>query len=146
MKDERSMKDESSKNSNTDSIKDQEIESIKEISPQLLEELKKLHGNMAGLLTIKGPIIGEKFFLSKDSLSIGRSSESDILLDDITVSRHHAIIEKIITDKKKSAFGIRDLESLNGTYVNGLIASQSDLLNGDRIQVGKYVFLFFISE
>jgi hypothetical protein len=141
MKDERSMKDESSKNSNTDSIKDQEIESIKEISPQLLEELKKLHGNKAGLLTIKGPIIGEKFFLSKDSLSIGRSSESDILLDDITVSRHHAIIEK-----KKSSFGIRDLESLNGTYVNGIIASQSDLVNGDRIQVGKYVFLFFISE
>jgi pSer/pThr/pTyr-binding forkhead associated (FHA) protein len=135
------MKDEISKNSHTDSIKDQEIESIKEISPQILEELKKLHGNKAGLLTIKGPIIGEKFFLSKNSFSIGRSSESDILLDDITVSRHHAIIEK-----KKNAFGIRDLESLNGTYVNGVIAGQSDLENGDRIQVGKYVFLFFISE
>jgi pSer/pThr/pTyr-binding forkhead associated (FHA) protein len=146
MKDERSMKDESSKNSNTDSIKDQEIESIKDISPQLLEELKKLHGNKAGLLTIKGPIIGEKFFLNKDSLSIGRSSESDILLDDITVSRHHAIIEKRIIENKKSAFGIRDLESLNGTYVNGEIAGQADLVNGDRVQVGKYVFLFFISE
>jgi hypothetical protein len=146
MKDENSMKDESSKNSHTDSIKDQEIESIKEISPQILEELKKLHGNKAGLLTIKGPIIGEKFFLGKDSLSIGRSSESDILLDDITVSRHHAIIEKKMTEKKKSAFGIRDLESLNGTYVNGVIAGESDLANGDRIQVGKYVFLFFISE
>jgi hypothetical protein len=141
MKDGNSMKEERFKNSNTDSIKDQEIESIKEISPQLLEELKKLHGNKAGLLTIKGPIIGEKFFLIKDSLSIGRSSESDILLDDITVSRHHAIIEK-----KNNAFGIRDLESLNGTYVNGVIAGQSDLANGDRIQVGKYVFLFFISE
>jgi hypothetical protein len=146
MKDENSMKDENLKNSHTDSIKDQEIESIKEISPKILEELKKLHGNKAGLLTIKGPIIGEKFFLSKDSLSIGRSAESDILLDDITVSRHHAIIEKKIIEKKKSAFGIRDLESLNGTYVNGAIAGQSELVNGDRIQVGKYVFLFFISE
>jgi len=135
------MKDEISKNSLTDSIKDQEIESIKEISPQILEELKKLHGNKAGLLTIKGPIIGEKFFLSKGSLSIGRSAESDILLDDITVSRHHAIIEK-----KENVFAIRDLESLNGTYLNGVIAGQSDLENGDRIQVGKYVFLFFISE
>ena len=47
---------------------------------------------------------------------------------------------------KKSAFGIRDLESLNGTYVNGVITGKSDLENGDRIQVGKYVFLFFISE
>jgi pSer/pThr/pTyr-binding forkhead associated (FHA) protein len=135
------MKDEISKNSHTDSIKDQEIESIKEISPQILDELKKLHGNKAGLLTIKGPIIGEKFFLSKGSLSIGRSSESDILLDDITVSRNHAIIEK-----KESVFAIRDLESLNGTYLNGVIAGQSDLENGDRIQIGKYVFLFFISE
>jgi len=141
MKDESSMKDKISKNSHTDSIKDQEIESIKEISPQILEELKKLHGNKAGLLTIKGPIIGEKFFLSKSSLSIGRSSESDILLDDITVSRNHAIIEK-----KESVFAIRDLESLNGTYLNGIIAGQSDLENGDRIQIGKYVFLFFISE
>jgi hypothetical protein len=135
------MKEEISKNSHTDSIKDQEIESIKEISPQILEELKKLHGNKAGLFTIKGPIIGEKFFLSKGSLSIGRSSESDILLDDITVSRNHAIIEK-----KESVFAIRDLESLNGTYLNGVIASQSNLENGDRIQIGKYVFLFFISE
>jgi len=135
------MKDEISKNSHTDSIKDQEIESIKEISPLILEELKKLHGNKAGLLTIKGPIVGEKFFLGKNGLSIGRSAESDILLDDITVSRHHAVIEK-----KESAFAIRDLESLNGTYLNGVIAGQSDLENGDRIQVGKYVFLFFISE
>lgn len=141
MKDENSMKDEISKNSHTDSIKDQEIESIKEISPQLLEELKKLHKDKAGLLTIKGPIIGEKFFLSKDSLSVGRSAESDILLDDITVSRHHAVIEK-----KEGVFTIRDLESLNGTYLNGAIAGQSSLENGDRIQVGKYVFLFFASE
>lgn len=135
------MKDEISKNSHTDSIKDQEIELIKEISPQILEELKNLSGNKAGLFTIKGPIIGEKFFLGKGSLSIGRSSESDILLDDITVSRNHAIIEK-----KESVYTIRDLESLNGTYLNGVIAGQSGLENGDRIQIGKYVFLFFISE
>lgn len=135
------MKEEISKNSHTDSIKDQEIESIKEISPQILKVLKRLPKNRAGLLTIKGPIIGEKFFLSKDNLSIGRSAESDILLDDITVSRHHAVIEK-----KKDMFIISDLESLNGTYVNGKIAGKSGLENGDRIQVGKYVFLFFISE
>ena len=135
------MKEEISKNSHTDSIKDQEIESMKEISPQILEELRKLPRDRAGLLTIKGPSIGEKFFLTKDNLSIGRSSESDILLDDITVSRHHAEIEK-----KKNIFTIRDLESLNGTYLNGEIVNESGLENGDRIQIGKYVFLFFISE
>jgi len=135
------MKEEISKNSHTDSIKDQEIESIKEISPQILEELKKLPRDRAGLFTIRGPIIGEKFFLGKNSLTIGRSSESDILLDDITVSRHHAIIEK-----KDNVFVIRDLESLNGTYLNGNIAGESALSNGDRIQIGKYVFLFFSSQ
>lgn len=135
------MKEVISKNSHTDSIKDQEIESIKEFSPQILEELKKLPKDRVGLLTLKGPIIGEKFFISKDNFSIGRSSESDILLDDITVSRNHAVIEKT-----KSVFTIRDLDSLNGTYLNGKISNRSGLKNGDRIQIGKYVFLFFIPE
>ena len=134
------MKEDSSTDNRTGIIKEQEIESIKEISPEILEELKKLPGNRAGLYTLKGPIIGEKFFMDKDSLSIGRSAESDILLDDITVSRHHAIIEK-----REGNFIIKDLDSLNGTYSNGMIITQSALASGDRIQIGKYVFLFFIS-
>ncbi len=135
------QKNDNSRNNRTDSIKEQEIELIKEISPGLLEELKKLPKDKIVLIVIKGPSIGEKFFINKNMLSIGRSSESDILLDDITVSRHHAIIEK-----REDNCIVKDLESLNGTYINGCIVDEKDLNNGDRIQIGKYIFLFFISN
>lgn len=127
-------------NSNTDSIKNQEIEVIKEISQELLDKLKSLPKNKIGLMVIKGPIIGEKFFIDKPVFSIGRNPDSDILLDDITVSRQHAIIEK--TDKE---YFVKDMGSLNGTYLNGKIVELSKLGNGDRIQIGKYLFLFFSS-
>jgi pSer/pThr/pTyr-binding forkhead associated (FHA) protein len=127
-------------NSNTDSIKNQEIEVIKEISQELLDKLKSLPKNKIGLMVIKGPIIGEKFFIGKPIFSIGRNPDSDILLDDITVSRQHAIIEK--TDKE---YFVKDMGSLNGTYLNGKIVELSKLDNGDRIQIGKYLFLFFSS-
>ena len=135
------QEDNNLKNNRTDSIKEQEIEFIKDISPGLIEELKKLPKDKILLVVIKGPSIGEKFFINKKVLNIGRSAESDILLDDITVSRHHAVIEK-----NDSSYIIRDLESLNGTYINGNIVNEIELNNGDRIQIGKYVFLFFISN
>jgi len=135
------QEDNNSINNRTDSIREQEIEFIKDISPGLIEELKKLPKDKILLVVIKGPSIGEKFFINRQVLNIGRSSESDILLDDITVSRHHAVIEK-----KDSAYIIKDLESLNGTYINGNIVNEKELSNGDRIQIGKYVFLFFISN
>ena len=135
------QEDNNSINNRTDSIREQEIELIKDISPGLIEELKKLPKDKILLVVIKGPSIGEKFFINRQVLNIGRSSESDILLDDITVSRHHAVIEK-----KDSAYIIKDLESLNGTYINGNIVNEKELSNGDRIQIGKYVFLFFISN
>ena len=135
------QEDNNLKNNRTDSIKEQEIEFIKDISPGLIEELKKLPKDKILLVVIKGPSIGEKFFINKQVLNIGRSAESDILLDDITVSRHHAV-----TEKNDSTYVIRDLESLNGTYINGNIVNETELNNGDRIQIGKYVFLFFISN
>jgi len=131
------MKEED-KNFKTSSIKEQEIELEREIPPDILDILRKVPKDRAGLIVLKGPIIGEKFLLKKPSLSIGRRSDSDILLDDITVSRNHAVIKKI-----NKEYLIKDLESLNGTYLNGRIISQSRLNNGDRIQIGKYIFLFF---
>ena len=126
------------KNNKTDSIKTQEIESIKEISPEIFDLLKKVTKNEVLLIVLKGPSIGEKFPLNKELLTIGRSSESDILLDDITVSRHHAVIKKTV-----DGYFLKDMESLNGTYLNGNITNESVLKNGDRIQIGKYIFLFF---
>jgi len=129
---------EEDKNFKTDSIKEQEIEFVKEISQDILDILHKVPKDRAGLIVIKGPSIGEKFFLNKPSLSIGRRSDSDILLDDITVSRNHAVIEK-----NNEEYIVKDLESLNGTYLNGKIINESRLGSGDRIQIGKYIFLFF---
>ncbi len=83
----------------------------------------------------------EEIQLNIKHKAVGQISESDILLDDITVSRHHAVIEK-----KDSEYIIKDLESLNGTYINGNIVNEKELSNGDRIQIGKYIFLFFISN
>ena len=126
------------KNFKTDSIKEQDIELVKELSPDILEQLQNIPKDRAGLIVIKGPIIGEKFYINKTVLSIGRRPDSDIFLDDITVSRHHALIEKV-----RQEYVIKDLESLNGTYLNGKIINESRLNNGDRIQIGKYIFLFF---
>jgi pSer/pThr/pTyr-binding forkhead associated (FHA) protein len=128
------------KNNITDSIKEQKIEFIKEISFEILEDLKRIPKDSVGLVVIKGPSIGEKFFIAKPIFNIGRSADSDILLDDITVSRKHAVIKKI--DNKHV---LTDLGSLNGSYVNGVIVNEIELNNGDKIQIGKYVFLFFSS-
>ncbi len=132
------MDNEKNKNNKTDSIKDQTVEYIEEISEDIIHDLKKIEKNKAGLVVIKGPSLGEKFFLTKPILNIGRSIKSDILLDDITVSRKHAIIKK-----NNGNYTISDLGSLNGTYINSKCVDTLELSNGDRIQIGKYIFLFF---
>ena len=70
-------------------------------------------------------------------VTVGRSPESNILLDDVTVSRKHAEIER-----NESGYRIRDVGSLNGTYVNRVRVDAVDLRNGDEIQIGKYRFKF----
>jgi pSer/pThr/pTyr-binding forkhead associated (FHA) protein len=72
-----------------------------------------------------------------DSISIGRSHPSDIVLDDVTVSREHARISR-----EDRGFKILDLGSLNGTYVNRVRVDSVYLRNGDEIQIGKYRFKF----
>jgi pSer/pThr/pTyr-binding forkhead associated (FHA) protein len=132
------MEEDKNKNNKTDSINIQEIELVRELSQDIIDHLKQIPKNKSGIIIIKGPNIGEEFYLTKDKFSIGRSSDSDILLDDITVSRQHAVIEK-----HKDEFIMRDLGSLNGTYINGGIITESKLNNGDKLQIGKYIFLFF---
>jgi pSer/pThr/pTyr-binding forkhead associated (FHA) protein len=70
-------------------------------------------------------------------VTVGRTPESDIFLDDVTVSRKHAEIER-----GERGYRIRDVGSLNGTYVNRVRVDAVDLRNGDEIQVGKYRFKF----
>ena len=126
------------KNKKTESIIDKKIEGIEEIASSILEDIRKIPEGSSGLVIIKGPNIGDKFLINKSKLTIGRNLESDIFLDDITVSRKHAVIKRSGND-----FLIKDLVSLNGSYVNGDIVNNVILKNGDRIQIGKYIFLFF---
>lgn len=132
------MEEEKNKSNKTDSINIQEIELVKELTQDIIDHLKKIPRDKSGIMVIKGPNIGDKFYLTEEKFTIGRSVDSDILLDDITVSRQHAIIER-----QNKAYIMRDLGSLNGTYINGEIINESKLNNGDKLQIGKYVFLFF---
>ena len=75
--------------------------------------------------------------LSDEVVTVGRGQESSIFLDDVTVSRKHAEIVH-----GNSGYRIRDVGSLNGTYVNRVRVDAVDLRNGDEIQVGKYRFRF----
>ncbi len=125
-------------NDNTESIRKYKTEITEEISEKILIQLKRILPGKRGLLVIKGPDIGDEFYIENDEFIIGRSPESDILLDDITVSRKHALLKKDGDD-----YRLIDSGSLNGSYLNGNIVEEAILSNGDRIQIGKYIFLYF---
>ena len=76
---------------------------------------------------------GETFPLDADRIEIGRSPESDVFLDDVTVSRSHATLVR-----DESGYAIEDGGSLNGTYVNRRRVERAKLEDGDEVQIGKY--------
>ena len=92
----------------------------------------------AGLLVVKrGPNAGTRFDLAAEVTRTGRHPESDIFLDDITVSRRHA--EFI---KGQAGYTVRDVGSLNGTYVNRERIEEAVLSSGDEVQVGKFKLVY----
>ncbi|MBK5230859.1 MAG: FHA domain-containing protein [Thermoleophilia bacterium] len=76
---------------------------------------------------------GDSFRLDGDRFTIGRDTDSDVFLDDVTVSRNHAVIVR-----RSDALHIDDLGSLNGTYVNRRRIESHPLVDGDELQIGKY--------
>lgn len=91
-----------------------------------------------GLLVVKrGPNAGARFLLDNDVTRAGRHPESDIFLDDITVSRRHA--EFVRGD---GVYTVRDVGSLNGTYVNHERIEEARLASGDEVQVGKFKLVY----
>lgn len=78
--------------------------------------------------------------IGEETVVVGRGRECDIYLDDVTVSREHAEIQR-----GDHGLRIRDAGSLNGTYVNRVRVDAVDLRNGDEIQIGKYRFKFVIT-
>ncbi len=91
-----------------------------------------------GILVVKrGPNAGSRFVLEADVTRAGRHPESDIFLDDITVSRRHA---EFVAQGRD--FVVRDVGSLNGTYLNRERIEQAQLTSGDEVQIGKFKLVF----
>ena len=84
-----------------------------------------------------GGRVGESFPLASDRATIGRRPDSDVFLDDVTVSRDHALLVK-----RNGEFYLDDLGSLNGTYVNRRRIESQKLADGDELQIGKYKLSF----
>ncbi|HEY3941006.1 MAG TPA: FHA domain-containing protein [Acidimicrobiales bacterium] len=97
----------------------------------------------AGVLVVKrGPNVGARYLLDGDLTLAGRHPDSDIFLDDVTVSRRHAEIER----RPDGRVVLRDLGSLNGTYVNRERTEESVLEAGDEVQIGKFKLLYLVAE
>ena len=93
------------------------------------------------LVVRRGPNSGSRFLLDSDTTTAGRHPSSDIFLDDVTVSRRHA--EFVRTG---DGFSVRDVGSLNGTYVNRERIDEVELSGGDEVQVGKYRLVYYPSQ
>jgi len=93
----------------------------------------------AVLVVRRGPNAGSAFRLDKDVVTVGRHPESDIFLDDITVSRRHAEVRR-----QAGRYVIHDEGSLNGTYVNRERVDDANLASGDELQVGRFRLAFFM--
>jgi pSer/pThr/pTyr-binding forkhead associated (FHA) protein len=105
-----------------------------------LTQIEIPHG--AGVLVItRGSNMGARYMLGEDVTRAGRHPESDIFLDDITVSRRHVEI----THVDGSTFTIRDVGSLNGTYVNRERIEEANLHPGDEVQIGKFKLVYLVA-
>ena len=108
-----------------------------EVPEQGLGGLEALNVGSALLVVKRGPNAGSRFQLDKDVVSAGRHPQSDIFLDDVTVSRRHAEFRRSGAD-----FEVSDVGSLNGTYVNREPVESAVLANGDEVQIGKFRLVF----
>jgi pSer/pThr/pTyr-binding forkhead associated (FHA) protein len=108
--------------------------------PGVEDQLSGVEGLAPGtaLLVVKrGPNAGSRFTLDQDEVSAGRHPESDIFLDDVSVSRRHAEFRRVA-----DGYEVVDVGSLNGTYVNREAIESAALSNGDEIQIGKFRLVF----
>lgn len=112
-----------------------------ELSPVDAAKISNLANGSAYLLVRRGALEGMQFPLSpNEQMTIGRSADSKIFLDDVTVSRKHAAVTLTGSD-----WVLSDSGSLNGTYVNKNRVSSVALVNGDELQIGKFRFVFVLA-
>ena len=109
-----------------------------EVDSEVAAPVEELREGTAMLVVRRGPNAGSRFLLDKDVVTAGRHPESDIFLDDITVSRRHAEIRR-----GANGFTVHDVGSLNGTYLNRERVEDGELVAGDELQIGKFKLVFF---
>src|SRR5688500_6936267 len=110
-----------------------------EMTTDDVEAVENLPAGSAMLLIQRGPDAGARFLLDTDVVTVGRHPDSDIFLDDISVSRRHATFTR-----GDSGYVVSDLGSLNGSYVNrDRIDNDVTLTGGDEVQIGKYRLIYF---
>jgi hypothetical protein len=103
--------------------------------------VESLPSGTALLVVKRGPNAGSRFLLDKDVTTAGRHPESDIFLDDVTVSRRHAEFHR-----EGNGFSVSDVGSLNGTYLNRERIETAPLAGGDEVQIGKFRLVYFASD
>jgi pSer/pThr/pTyr-binding forkhead associated (FHA) protein len=105
---------------------------------ELKVPVEDLPAGAATLVVTRGPGAGSRFLLDDDVVHVGRHPDSDIFLDDVTVSRRHAELARVA-----AGWVVRDVGSLNGTYVNRQrIEEEAPLANGDEVQIGRFKLVF----
>jgi pSer/pThr/pTyr-binding forkhead associated (FHA) protein len=103
--------------------------------------VEALRPGTALLVVLRGPNTGARFLLDDDLVTSGRHPDSDIFLDDVTVSRKHATFSR-----EGGQFVVRDVGSLNGTYVNRERIDSASLQTGDEVQIGKFRLVFYAGK
>jgi pSer/pThr/pTyr-binding forkhead associated (FHA) protein len=112
--------------------------SDRQLSPVDAAAVDALPAGHALLVVQRGPGAGSRFLLDTDAVDAGRHPDSEIFLDDVTVSRRHAEFRR-----EGDRFTVADAGSLNGTYVNRDRIDKVQLNDGDEVQIGKYRLVFF---
>ena len=112
-----------------------------ELGPIDAAKIANLASGSAHLVVRRGAMEGMQFpLLPNEQMTIGRSSDSKVFLDDVTVSRKHASVSLV-----GSEWMLSDSGSLNGTYVNKHRVTTTVLVNGDELQIGKFRFVFVLA-
>jgi pSer/pThr/pTyr-binding forkhead associated (FHA) protein len=115
-----------------------EVRSADSPDDDMSVELDRIPADVGLLVVKRGPQVGSRYSLDRPLTTAGRHPESDIFLDDITVSRRHAEIEQV-----GDGYQVRDVGSLNGTYLNRERVTEANLANGDEVQIGAFKLVFF---
>ncbi len=115
------------------------IEDREALAAELGDVLDSLPDGLGMLVVRRGPNAGSTFVLEHATTTLGRHPDSDIFLDDVTVSRRHAAIER-----SADGYEVSDADSLNGTYVDHARIDRTRLRDMQELQIGRFVLTFVL--